>query len=48
MSRNGDSALTTNAHALNSNIPALDDLAATKLELEWLALGICYVTLERA
>jgi hypothetical protein len=46
MSRNGDSALTTSTHALNANVPALNDLAATKLELKRLALGIRYGMLE--
>jgi hypothetical protein len=46
MSRNGYSALTTNTHALNPDVPALDDLAATKLEFERLTLSICYGMLE--
>lgn len=35
---NGDSPLATNGHAGNTNVPALDDLAATELEAERLAL----------
>lgn len=35
---NGQSALATRSHASDTNVPALDDLANTKLEREWLAL----------
>ena len=38
MRGDGESALAADLHANNSNVPALDDLANTKLEREWLAL----------
>lgn len=36
--RNRDTTLTTDSHASNTNIPALDDLTLAKLECERLAL----------
>jgi hypothetical protein len=38
---NNNTSLRTDTHALNTNIPALDDIALTELELKRLALGIC-------
>jgi hypothetical protein len=36
-----DTSLGTDAHALDTDIPALDDIALTELELKGLALGVC-------
>jgi hypothetical protein len=36
--RDGDTSLTTNLHAGNTDVPALDDLTGTELEAEGLAL----------
>jgi hypothetical protein len=35
---NGKTTLTTGGHASDTDVPALDDLADTELEGEWLAL----------
>lgn len=37
-SRNGKTTLSASGHAGDTNVPALDDLADTELEGEWLAL----------
>lgn len=37
-----DASLSTDTHALDTDVPALDDIAVTKLELERLALGVGY------
>lgn len=38
MGRNRDATLSTNGHASDTDVPALDDLTLTKLEAERLAL----------
>jgi hypothetical protein len=40
---NGKTTLATGGHAGDTNVPALDDLADTKLEGEWLALLVGYM-----
>lgn len=37
-----DASLRTDTHALDTDVPALDDIAVTELELERLALGVGY------
>lgn len=39
---NGKTALRARGHAGDTNVPALDDLAYTELEREWLALFVGY------
>lgn len=38
--RNRDATLSTNGHASNTDVPALDDLTLAKLEAERLALFV--------
>lgn len=40
--RDGDTALTTDSHAGDTDIPALDDLTLAELEVERLALLVGY------
>ena len=44
MRRDRNAALTTDSHAGNTDIPALNDLALAELEAEWLALLVGYRT----
>jgi hypothetical protein len=37
----GQSSLSTNGHASNTDIPALDDLTSSELEHEWLTRLVC-------
>ena len=41
MCGNGQTALATDGHAGNTDIPALDDLALTKLKGKWRSLLVC-------
>lgn len=43
---NGETTLATNSHALDADIPALNDLATTGSEGERLALLVGYETLD--
>lgn len=42
MGGNRQTTLTTNGHASNANIPALDDFTLSQLERKWRALLVCY------
>lgn len=42
---NGETTLSTDGHAGNTDVPSLDDLASTELEAEWLTLLVGYVML---
>lgn len=45
VSGNGQSALATDGHASNADVPSLDDLALSELEGEWCPLLVCCVAL---
>ena len=44
---NSDTSLTSNGHALNTNVPSLDDFTAAKLELERLSFSVGYIYVRR-
>jgi len=44
LGRNGDASFTADSHALDTNIPALDDATVTELKAEWFALLVgCFL-----
>jgi len=38
---NDDASLSTDTHALDTNVPTLDDIALAELELERFTFGVC-------